>query len=65
MKMIADNYRYISEMSKGERHNKSIEEAKKVYEESSVIPLQPCNPTKLSLALNISVFYFEVLLDRK
>ena len=34
MKMIADNYRYISEMSKGERNTKAIEEAKKVYEEA-------------------------------
>ena len=65
MKMVADNYRYIGEMSRGERNTKSIEEAKKIYEEANIVPLQACNPTKLSLTLNISVFYYEVLGDHK
>ena len=34
MKLMADNYRYISEMSKGERNARSLEEAKKIYEEA-------------------------------
>ena len=65
MKLIADNHRYISEMSRGDRNQKALEEAKKVYEEAQVVPLQPCTPTKLSLTLNISVFYYEVLKDQK
>ena len=32
MKIIADNYRYIAEMSSGERHYKAIEDARQAYE---------------------------------
>ena len=64
MKMIGDNYRYVSEMSRGERNNKVKDEARKIYEEASIIQLQPCNPSKLSLSLNIAVFYYEVLGDQ-
>ena len=64
MKMIGDNYRYVAEMSRGERNNKVKDEARKIYEEASIIQLQPCNPSKLSLSLNIAVFYYEVLGDQ-
>ena len=37
----------------------------KAYEEAQQITLPPCNPIKLGLALNFSVFYYEVMKDQK
>ena len=31
-----------------------------MYEEAASIDLQPCNPIRLSIALNQSVFFYEV-----
>ena len=63
MKLVADNHRYIAEMSTSDRHYKAIEDAKSTYEQAALIPLQPCSPIKLSISLNLSVFYYEVLKD--
>ena len=41
------------------------QEALKAYDEANVIALPPCNPIKLGLALNFSVFYYEVMKDQK
>ena len=35
------------------------------YTEANGIQLPPCNPIKLGLALNFSVFYYEVMKDHK
>jgi hypothetical protein len=40
-------------------------EALKAYTEANAITLPPCNPIKLGLALNFSVFYYEVIKDHK
>ena len=40
-------------------------EALSAYQEASGITLPPCNPIKLGLALNFSVFYYEVMKDHK
>jgi hypothetical protein len=40
-------------------------EALKAYTEANGIALPPCNPIKLGLALNFSVFYYEVMKDHK
>ena len=64
MKIMADNYRYIVEMSRGERQKLAREAAKSLYEEALKLPLQPCNPTKLGLTLNSSVFYHDHLHDK-
>lgn len=37
----------------------------KAYTEANGITLPPCNPIKLGLALNFSVFYYEVMKDHK
>jgi 14-3-3 protein beta/theta/zeta len=37
----------------------------KAYQEASGITLPPCNPIKLGLALNFSVFHYEVMKDHK
>lgn len=62
-KLVADNHRYIAEMSSGERHAKAIEDARQSYEQANLIPLQPCSPIKLSISLNLCVFYYEVIND--
>ena len=38
-KLVADNYRYIAEMSTGERHHKATEDSKTSYEQANLIPL--------------------------
>ena len=38
-------------------------EALKAYNEAQKIKLPPCNSIKLGLALNFSVFYYEVMKD--
>ena len=62
-KLVADNYRYIAEMTSGEKKNRAMESAKENYEQANQIPLEGCNPIKLSICLNMSVFYYEVCHD--
>ena len=59
-KMIADNYRYIAEMHEGKQQEQAIKDALEAYEEALKVPLKACNPIKLSICLNMSVFHFEV-----
>ena len=65
VKLIADNHRYIAEMSQGEKFEKAKENARTSYEEANAINLPPCAPIKLGLVLNLSVFYYEVMKDTK
>ena len=65
VKLIADNHRYIAEMSQGERFEKAREAARMSYEEANGINLPACAPVKLGLVLNLSVFYYEVMKDTK
>ena len=59
--MIGDYYRYISENAKGAQLETVKQNALKAYSEADKITLPPCNPIKLGLALNFSVFHFEVM----
>ena len=63
VKMVGDYYRYIAENAKGDQLEDVKVKAKKAYEEANGIDLAPCNPIKLGLALNFSVFNYEVLKD--
>ena len=63
VKMIGDYYRYIAENAKDQNLEEVKEKAKEAYEKANAIPLAPCNPIKLGLALNFSVFNYEVLKD--
>jgi 14-3-3 protein epsilon len=63
IKMVGDYYRYIAENAKGDTLEDVKTKAKAAYEEADAISLQPCNPIKLGLALNFSVFNYEVLKD--
>ena len=61
--MVGDYYRYIAENAKADKFEQVKEAAKKAYEQADEIPLAACNPIKLGLALNFSVFNYEVLKD--
>ena len=63
--MVGDYYRYIAETAQGDHLEKTKTEALKAYEEAQQITLPPCNPIKLGLALNFSVFHYEVMKDQK
>jgi 14-3-3 protein epsilon len=62
-KMKADYYRYIAENMDAEGKKEFAENSKKSYEDAMNISkeLSISNPIRLGLALNFSVFYYEVL----
>merc|ERR1711972_960110 len=63
-KMKADYYRYIAEFSDGEAKSKAAENARLAYQEASDVAekdLAVTHPIRLGLALNFSVFQYEVL----
>ena len=65
VKMVGDYYRYIAENAKDAKLEEVKQQALKAYTEANQIPLPPCNPIKLGLALNFSVFHYEVLKNHK
>ena len=65
VKMVGDYYRYIAENAKGALMEQVKQKALKAYEEANQITLPPCNPIKLGLALNFSVFHYEVMKNHK
>ena len=64
-KMKGDYYRYISEYASGDLHKKVSQEALQTYNEATTDAeeLKKTNPIRLGLALNFSVFHYEVLND--
>merc|ERR1719409_1967020 len=65
VKMIGDYYRYIAENAKGSLMEEVKQQALKSYNDANQITLPPCNPIKLGLALNFSVFHYEVMKNHK
>ena len=65
VKMIGDYYRYIAENAKEAKLEEVKNLALKAYKEAEAIDLPPCNPIKLGLALNSSVFHYEVMKNHK
>lgn len=66
LKMKGDYYRYIAEYATGDLHAKASENASKAYQtamEAANQDLKTTHPIRLGLALNYSVFYYEVLND--
>lgn len=67
LKMAGDYYRYLAEFLQGADGQSVISEAKKAYEDAmkeatqGKTPLAPTSPILLGLALNFSVFYYEIL----
>merc|ERR1712048_254577 len=63
-KMKADYYRYIAEFSEGEKKSAAAENARQAYDEAQKVAekdLPVTHPIRLGLALNFSVFQYEVL----
>ncbi|KAF4749341.1 14-3-3 protein 7 [Perkinsus olseni] len=63
-KMKGDYYRYIAEFSSGDTKSKAADDAYQAYKEATSIAqkeLLVTHPIRLGLALNFSVFYYEVL----
>ena len=65
IKMIGDYYRYIAENARDSLLEQVKQNALKAYNEANQIKLPPCNPIKLGLALNFSVFHYEVMKNHK
>jgi len=63
-KMKADYFRYIAEYTEGDKKAKASESAKNAYQEAQAVAekdLAVTHPIRLGLALNFSVFQYEVL----
>merc|ERR1711933_171255 len=63
-KMKADYYRYIAEFTDGDKKSQAANNAKLAYEEAQKVAekdLVVTHPIRLGLALNFSVFQYEVL----
>lgn len=68
LKMKGDYYRYIAEYATGDKHKNAAEQAFQAYNkanETAQKSLETTNPIRLGLALNFSVFYYEVRNDPK
>ena len=67
LKLAGDYYRYMSEMSTGELLSKTRMSAHEHYKQADIAArgLQPCNSVKLGIALNFSVFQYEVMKEPK
>jgi len=65
-KMKGDYYRYISEYATGDQHKQVSEKALQSYtaaSEQANSSMKTTHPIRLGLALNFSVFYYEVMND--
>ncbi|KOX67865.1 14-3-3 protein zeta [Melipona quadrifasciata] len=64
LKMKGDYYRYLAEVATGETRNAVVDDSQKAYQDAFEISkskMQPTHPIRLGLALNFSVFYYEIL----
>jgi len=63
-KMMGDYYRYLSEFQVGDVRQSSADNALKAYQDASdaaANDLPPTHPIRLGLALNFSVFHYEIM----
>ena len=66
-KMIGDYYRYVAECANGDQLDTVKNGALENYQHAQATSesLNPCNPIRLGLALNFSVFHYEVMNNHK
>lgn len=62
LKMKGDYYRYLAEVSKGEERENVIKQSEDAYQNAmaSASEMATTHPIRLGLALNFSVFYYEI-----
>ncbi|XP_007529309.1 14-3-3 protein eta [Erinaceus europaeus] len=63
LKMKGDYYRYLAEVAAGDKKGGVVEASEAAYKEAFDISkehMQPTHPIRLGLALNFSVFYYEI-----
>ncbi|CAO2577844.1 14-3-3 protein beta/alpha [Lemmus lemmus] len=64
LKMKGDYFRYLSEVASGDNKQTTVSNSQQAYQEAFEISkkeMQPTHPIRLGLALNFSVFYYEIL----
>uniref|UniRef100_A0A8C5VAT0 14-3-3 domain-containing protein n=1 Tax=Microcebus murinus TaxID=30608 RepID=A0A8C5VAT0_MICMU len=64
LKMKGDYYRYLAEVAAGDDKKGIVDQSQQAYQEAFEISkkeMQPTHPIRSDLALNFSVFYYEIL----
>ncbi|KAG5266001.1 hypothetical protein AALO_G00248730 [Alosa alosa] len=64
LKMKGDYFRYLAEVASGDDRKATIENSQEAYQQAFDISkkdMQPTHPIRLGLALNFSVFFYEIL----
>lgn len=64
LKMKGDYYRYLAEVASGDDRKATIDNSQEAYQQAFDISkkeMQPTHPIRLGLALNFSVFFYEIL----
>lgn len=64
LKMKGDYYRYLAEVASGDQKTSVVQSSNKAYQEAFDVAktkMSPTHPIRLGLALNFSVFYYEIL----
>jgi 14-3-3 protein beta/theta/zeta len=63
LKMKGDYYRYLAEVADADSRQATVDKSKDAYEAAfdiSKTEMAPTHPIRLGLALNFSVFYYEI-----